>query len=179
MRHLLVVAALFVGSTACAQSSLPTADQVFKTALQQASSQKKKVLLITHASWCGWCRKMDTSLSDPSIKDYFDKNFVTTHLTAYESKGKEHLENPGAVAFLAPYGGQDAGLPYWIIFDATGKVLADSRMKYPGKEELSNTGCPASAEEVANFIQVLKKTTDLDENELHKIATRFRKNEQK
>ncbi|MBK7374589.1 MAG: hypothetical protein IPJ02_03205 [Chitinophagaceae bacterium] len=52
-------------------------------------------MLIFHASWCGWCHKMDTSLNDISVKRFFDDNFVITHITVLESKGKERLENPG------------------------------------------------------------------------------------
>jgi len=44
-------------------------------------------------------------------------------------------------------------------------------------EKLQNTGCPATKKEVDYFIEVLKKTTDLKEDQLEKIRTRFRRNE--
>jgi thioredoxin-related protein len=59
----------------------PTADSVLKEACSKAANQQKKVMVIFHASWCGWCQKMDASLNDSSIKPFFDKNFVITHLT--------------------------------------------------------------------------------------------------
>jgi hypothetical protein len=46
-----------------------------------------------------------------------------------------------------------------------------------GVEKLENTGCPASKEEVEYFIEVLKKTTTLTEDQLEKIRKRFRRNE--
>jgi hypothetical protein len=46
-----------------------------------------------------------------------------------------------------------------------------------GIEKLQNVGCPASKEEVDYFIEVLKKTTPLKEDELEKIKVRFRKND--
>lgn len=160
-----------------AQQPLPV-DSIMKSANEQAEKENKKVFVIFHASWCGWCRKMDSSLTDPSVKMLFDKNFVIKHFTVYETKGKEHLENPGAQAFLAKYGGSDQGLPFWFIFDSKQNLLADSRMQYAGKDVLENTGCPASEEEVNNFIKVLKSNTNLKEEELTLIAQRFRKNEQ-
>ena len=132
-----------------------------------------------HASWCGWCHKMDTSLNDRSVKRFFDDNFVIRHLVVFESKGKENLENPGALEMLTKYNGKEEGIPFWLIFDKDENFLSDSRMKsiVNGVEKLSNTGCPASKEEVDYFIAVLRKVTPLNEDELEKIRTRFRKNE--
>jgi len=150
-----------------------------KEAFTIAKKQKKKVLVMFHASWCGWCHKMDTSLNDASVKKLFDVNFVIRHLVVLESKGKVNLENPGAVEMLTKYGGKDEGIPYWLIFDQDEKFLADSRMRATinGVEKLQNTGCLASKEEVEYFIEVLKKTTALSDGQLEKIRARFRKNE--
>lgn len=159
------------------ETPLPVTE-LLPIASKKAALEGKAVFVIVHASWCGWCRKMDQSMTDdPAVKALFQKAFVVTHITAYESKGKEALENPGAVAFLTKYGGADEGLPFWYIFDAKGTLLADSKMQYNGKEGLSNSGCPASEEEVANFVQVLRKTTTFTEDELGAIARRFRRNE--
>lgn len=95
----------------------PSADEVLKPAYEQAAQENKNVLLIFHASWCGWCRKMDSSIHDESVKSYFDKSFVITHLTVKESAGKKDLQNPGAEDFLNACGGKDLGFPfglYWI-----------------------------------------------------------------
>ena len=69
-------------------------------------------------------------MNDGSVKRYFDKNFVTTHLTIKESPNKKMQENPGAEELYYKYGGGDnQGIPYWLIFDKNGKPLADSRLK--------------------------------------------------
>jgi hypothetical protein len=122
---------------------------------------------------------MDTSLKDPVIKKFFDDNFVIRHLVVFESKGKANLENPGALELITKYNGKDEGIPFWLVFDKDEKFLADSRMPtmVNGVEKLQNTGCPATQPEVDYFIGVLKKTTSLEEEELEKIKTRFRKNE--
>jgi thioredoxin-related protein len=152
--------------------SVPTADAVLKKAYAQAAKENKKLLIIFHASWCGWCHKMDASLNDSSVKDFFDKNYVITHLTVQESDDKKNLENPGAQALNEKWGGGNQGLPFWVVLDQNGKVLGDSQMK-PGE----NVGCPANAEEVAHFINVLKKTSSINESEIAAVEKRFRKNE--
>ena len=166
-------------SSLFAQKAPLSSEEIMKEAFTSAKKQNKKVLVMFHASGCGWCHKMDTSLNDASVKKLFDDNFVIRHLVVFESKGKENLENPGALEMLERHDAKDQGIPFWLIFDKDEKFLADSRMKAKinGVEKLQNTGCPASKEEVDYFIEVLKKTTDLKEDQLEKIRTRFRRNE--
>jgi len=157
----------------------PSADDVLKEAYKQATAEKKNVFVIFHASWCGWCRKMDTSINDKTVKKFFDDNYVIRHLVVYESKGKEKLENPGATDLLIKYKGNDQGIPYWLIFDKEGKLLADSKMRPEGAgpEQGDNSGCPASEPEVQHFVNVLKKTSTLDDAQLKIIYARFREND--
>lgn len=170
-KYFLIFLAIAFAITSKAQQTL-TADAVLKEARAKAAKENKKVMVIFHASWCGWCHKMDTSLNDPSVKDYFDKNYVITHLTIDESPDKKNLENPGAAALNKKWGGENQGIPFWIIMDKDGNILADSQSE-PGK----NVGCPAKTEEVAFFIKVLKKTSTISDEEIAKVEERFRKNE--
>ena len=169
----------FAITSAFAQKAPLPAEEIMKEAFVSAKKQNKKVMVLFHASWCGWCHKMDTSLNDVSVKKFFDDNFVIRHLVVFESKRKANLENPGALEMITKYEGKDQGIPFWLIFDKDENFLADSRMKQTvnGMEKLRNTGCPASKDEVDYFIEVLKKTTYLKEEELEKIRTRFRRNE--
>ncbi|MBB1284275.1 thioredoxin family protein [Flavisolibacter sp. BT320] len=167
---LLICFVVFV--SAQTKDPAPSADAVLQPVLAKAKAENKKVLLIFHASWCGWCRKMDASLNDKVVKPLIDKNFEVAHLTVYESQNKKHLENSGAQAFLEKHGGAEKGLPYWYILNGDGSVLLNSEMA-PDK----NSGCPASEKEVAYFITVLKKTTGLTADELETVRKRFRQNE--
>ncbi|RXK62300.1 DUF255 domain-containing protein [Lacibacter luteus] len=176
MKYILPLLLLISVNNAFAQS----AETILKEASAKAKAENKKVIVLFHASWCGWCKKMDISMSDPVCKKYFDDNFITVHLTVDESADKKHLETPGADAVKKKYKGETAGLPFWLILDADQKLLADSYMRKPGisKEEAGeNIGCPASEEEVAAFISILQQTTNLKKEELTIIAERFRKNQ--
>src|SRR6188472_2400927 len=148
-------------SSLFAQKAPLSSEEIMKEAFTSAKKQNKKVLVMFHASWCGWCHKMDTSLNDASVKKFFDDNFVIRHLVVFESKGKENLENPGALEMLAKHDGKDEGIPFWLIFDKSENFQADSRMKETvnGVGKLQNTGCPASEKEVDYFIGVLTRTT--------------------
>lgn len=163
------------------QTPLP-AGKILGDAFALASKENKHVLVIFHASWCGWCRRMDSSINNKTCKDLFDTNYIIRHLVVYEAENKKNLENPGALDVLTKYKGNDQGLPYWMVFDKAGKLLADSQMR-PGGYDLSasgnNTGCPATKEEVAHFISVLKKTSSLKAEQLLVIEEVFRRNEQK
>jgi thiol-disulfide isomerase/thioredoxin len=176
MKYILPLLLLIFCNNAFAQS----AETILKEASIKAKTEKKKIIVLFHASWCGWCKKMDLSMNDPVCKKYFDDNFITVHLTVDESEGKKHLETPGADLIKKKYKGEMAGLPFWLILDADRKLLADSYMRKPGvsKDEAGeNIGCPASEEEVAAFIIILQQTTSLTKEELEIIAERFRKNQ--
>lgn len=163
-----------------AQQAPASSDEILKEAYQHAAKENKKVFIIFHASWCGWCHRMDSSLSDKTCKQFFEENFVIRHLVVFESKGKKNLENPGALELLTKFKGNEDGIPYWLIFDKNGNLLADSKIRAEGAgldAEGDNSGCPATKEEVEHFIGVLKKTTSLNQEALAIIEKRFRQNE--
>lgn len=172
---LLIALSLITAFTGSAQTTPLPAAAVLQSAQQQAAKEQKNIFLIFHASWCGWCHKMDTALNDPKVKEFFQDHYVFRHLSVSESREKKQLENPGGEQMMAQYGGVNGeGIPYWVVLDPKGNVLADSRIDgKPGK----NSGCPATQEEVDYFIKVLQKTSRLDAKALDVIRDRFRENE--
>ena len=176
---LFVLLSFFKVNQIVGQQSIRHSDEVLKDAYAQASAANKNVFLMFHASWCGWCHKLDSSLNDKSIRDFINNNYVITHLTVYESKDKKNLENPGALEFLSKYKGNDLGIPYWIILDKNGKWLADSQIRPDGSDFSvagENVGCPASREEVNHFLKVLGRTSSLNASQLSAIEKRFLRN---
>jgi thioredoxin-related protein len=183
MRRLLFVTGFYclflINAVAQTATTPAPASEVLSAALKTAGQQKKNVLLMFHASWCGWCHRMDTSLNDPAVKPFFDKNYVITHLVVHESEAKKHLENPGAEELKDKYHGKGQGIPFWLIFDPQGNLIADSRIRTEGQgpDEGENCGCPALEKEVSYFISVLKKSSSISDEALETIRKRFRQND--
>ncbi len=177
---IITIISVLIFSTVHAQRGPLSADEIIQEAMQQAAKEKKNVLIIFHASWCGWCHKMDSSINDKACKKFFDDNYVIRHLVVDESKDKKNLENPGADELRTKYNGDNEGIPFWLIFDKDGKLLADSQLRPEGaslEAKGENVGCPAAEKEVAHFINVLKKTSHINKPEQVAIEKRFRQNE--
>ena len=179
LARLLAIFFIAIASVTNAQTKIPSADDVLKEAVTKATAENKNIFIIFHASWCGWCHKMEAAINDQSTKEYFEKNYIIRYLTVYESAGKENLENPGAEDLLVKYKGNGQGIPYWLVFDNNGNLLADSKIRPDGGglEAGENTGCPAAAQEVANFINILKRTSSLKDTDLAVIEKRFLEND--
>jgi thioredoxin-related protein len=146
----------------------PLASTVLDKAYAEAKAGNKKVFVMFHASWCSWCKKMDAKMSSPQLKNLFDSNYVIAHLTVQESPKNKSLENPGAAELLKRFGGENSGIPFFVILDSKGKLLEDS-LDAAGQ----NLGCPATPEEVGEFKRILKNTSKLSDKELNLIAGSF------
>ena len=146
------------------------ADVVLNKALTEAKSKNKNVLLMFHASWCKWCHVMEKNMNLPETKPIFDKKFVTAYVDVQEMGEKKKLENPGGEALMEKYKGKEAGLPFWLVLNPKGEVLADS---FNDKNE--NLGCPSTAEEVDVFVAKLKKSSKMNDKELQMVKQTFLK----
>lgn len=140
---------------------------ILEKAMVQAKKEKKNIFVMYHASWCGWCKKMEANMQNEAVKPFFDKNYVTAFLTVQERKDKS-LENPGADEILKKYKADKSGIPFWQIYDADGNLLADS---FDSKGQ--NMGCPTTKEEVTEFTDKLKKSSSLKEKQRQKIEEVF------
>lgn len=174
-------AAIFVvylfSSFAANAATPPSADEIVKQACAEAAASHKKVMVIFHASWCTWCHKLDTMMSSPECKPLFDQSFVVCHLDIAESPDKRDLENPGAEELYAKYANENCGIPFFLIMNADGAVIADSRMKARGvaPNSCDNIGYPGSRPEMEYFLRTLRATTSLTPAQLKTIKEKFTK----
>jgi thiol-disulfide isomerase/thioredoxin len=179
-KSLLILFVLFAVKSGFAQTAaMPSSEVVLKNAYAKAAKEDKKVMLIFHASWCGWCKRMEASLNDPLVKKMFDDNYVIATLDVQEQPEKKHLENPGGTDVMVKLKGEKSGLPFWVILDAKGKVLGDSQVRPAGASLDTygeNVGCPASDSEVLFFAQLLKATSKLNDEQIAVISKRFAQN---
>jgi thioredoxin-related protein len=126
--HLLSIALIslpLLGQTAKPDS----AQTILKAAIIEAQSSEKNVLLIFHATWCGWCKRLETALNDTAIKSLIDKNYTIAMLDVKERGDKiQTYENPGGQKLLSDFGGVTAGLPFIVFLNGNGRMIANSNV---------------------------------------------------
>lgn len=169
MRKILFIKLLIIMFASSVSAQQPeTATVLLNNAYKQAKKENKHVFVMFHASWCGWCKKMEAYMESPALKPLFDKNYIFVPLTVNESPKNKQLENPGAIDILKKYKAEKTGIPFFLIFDANGKLIEDA---FDANGQ--NIGCPSTKEEVAEFTTMLRNTSKLTNKELAMIANTF------
>lgn len=180
MKKIVLILFVLLNFKSFAQNTLPTAANVMKAAYATAKSEHKSVLLMFHASWCGWCKKMEASINDSACQKAFNDNYVITYIDILERKGKEGLENAGGIDVMKSFKGDPNGdIPFWVVIDANGKMTGNSYAPPADGTAASakdNVGCPAQGNEVAYFIGLLKASSKMSTVQLAAISARFAKN---
>ena len=159
MKYTKILFAAFLLCFSLTAFSQEKAEIVLEKAQQQAKLENKNVLVFFHASWCGWCKLMEKKMNRDETKELFDKNYVLASLDVQERGEKKKLQNPGGEEMMAKYGGEKAGLPFFVFITPEGKVLENSYT-----ENKENLGCPSTEEEVKIFVDKLMKTSKLEKN---------------
>jgi thiol-disulfide isomerase/thioredoxin len=174
-RRLIFALALALGygllAAAPAPAAPPTAAAVLDAAAKAGKTGKRNILVTFHASWCGWCRKLDTVLSAPAAKEVLDRHYEKVGLTVLERGEKKALENPGAGEILTSLAGKDAGLPFTAVLDRKSRrAIATSNLGGPG----TNVGFPAKPDELDHFVGMLRKgAPGMSEAEAETIRAAF------
>lgn len=156
-----LAAALVLGTAGagrCAPPPAPAARLVAEAAAA-ARAHGKSVMVIFHATWCGWCKRLDKVMEEPALKKVIDARFVVAHLDVMErGEPAKTVENPGGMKLLGEWGGQESGLPFMVILNAAGRRVADSNaMPKTPQSANPNIGYPGLPAEIEAFVSMLKK----------------------
>ena len=155
--------------SAPAETAAP-AQELFRKAVK-AAGEKRNVLVLFHASWCGWCRRLEKYTRLPEVQPILERHYEVLWLTVDERGGKKSLDNPGADEVRDAIGGKAGGLPVYAALDRDGKVLGSStRRGLDGKTE--NIGFPGNPDEIDHFFKLLRsgapRLTDAEEASLRR-----------
>jgi thiol-disulfide isomerase/thioredoxin len=166
-RFLLALAALAVAAASPAiTESGPTpkpAARLLASAEARAQQSGKNVLVIFHASWCGWCRKLERFLALPDVRQSIEASYEVVWLDVDERPAKKQLENPGADALYAKWSNRE-GLPAYAALNPAGELLA----RDPG------VGFPVEPQEITAFLSFLRQTAPrLGPADLDRIRSAF------
>jgi len=135
----------------------PAASVIMESAQNTAAAEHKRIFLIFHASWCGWCRKLDQFLETREVKPIIDKYFVLARLDVLEQKDKQSLNTPGGDEVRAQTGGKDASVPFFAFLNQKGETIVNSIRPGKGDAGGSNIGHPVQPEEIDWFLVMVKK----------------------
>jgi thiol-disulfide isomerase/thioredoxin len=142
----------------------------------KAQNTDKNVFIMFKASWCGLCKKLKRNINDTDLNGLFNDNYVFADLVVFESKKNKHLENEGASDLLSRYNGTESGIPFWVILDKSGKLLANSKLDSTAQVLIGkgpNIGCPITKAEIEGFLFKLRHTSTLKMADLNRIQSKF------
>lgn len=140
-----------------AQDTKPQeAEKILNESLKEAIASNKTVMVIFHASWCGWCKRLEKAFESAELKKILEDNFVYARLDVLERGEKiAALENPGGKEIMKNLGGEKSGLPFLAFLNSEGKLASNSNVM----PENQNIGYPGAPEEITAFVKMLKENS--------------------
>ena len=127
------------------QAPAMKADDVLASGLARAKAEGKLLFLHFGAPWCGWCHKLEDWMAKPEISAILAKAFVDVKIDTDRMTGGQALLDGHSA-------GKNGGIPWCEILAADGTALVNSN----GPK--GNIGFPAQSEEIAWFVEMLKKS---------------------
>ncbi len=163
-------AVMFTASGYCQGSKPDSASSILNRAIESARTTHKNVFLIFHASWCKWCKKLDTLLEQPDISRIIDQHFVVTRVDVLEQGDKKQtIENAGAFEMMKEFSGEKSGLPYYVFLDEDGKMIGNANTM----PDSQNIGYPGSKEEDSTFVALLRRTARVMTDDQSEVIEKF------
>ncbi|MFN0006889.1 MAG: thioredoxin family protein [Planctomycetota bacterium] len=121
------------------------AEDVLAAGLREAKLAEKLVFLHFGTPWCGWCRKLEAWMETEEVSAILSGEFVGVKIDLDRTLGGNEVRaRLGGVA--------EAGLPWFVILDPSGLVVARGDMPEGGA-----IGFPYEAAEIQAFGAMLAK----------------------
>ena len=113
MRFLFILFLAVTFQTVTSQNQFVPVDVPYKTALENAKKEGKPLFVMLYADWCPHCNLMKTEvLSDPTVMDFLNKNFVCTY---------KNIEKEEGIALKNKY--NTKSLPTFLFMDSNETLI--------------------------------------------------------
>ncbi|WP_289659882.1 thioredoxin family protein [Flavobacterium panacagri] len=113
MRFFLLLFLAVTFQTISSQNQFVPVDIPYKTALETAKKEGKPLFVMLYADWCPHCNLMKTEvLSDPTVIDFLNKNFVCTY---------KNIEKEEGIALKTKF--TTKSLPTFLFLDANETLI--------------------------------------------------------
>ncbi|HZW09805.1 MAG TPA: thioredoxin family protein [Phycisphaerales bacterium] len=126
------------------QAEYRSATGILEEGLARAKSEGKAAFVHFGAPWCGWCHKLEAFLARDDMAPLFAEHFVDVKIDTDRTIG-------GGDVLLEMRGSQQGGIPWFVFLDSAGEPIATS------SDSGQNTGFPVAPEEIAAFMEMLRK----------------------
>jgi thiol:disulfide interchange protein len=137
------------------------ASEVLAAALAEAGDADKLVFLHSGAQWCGWCRRLETWMTRPEIVEILAKDFVPVKIDMDRMLGAKAIND----RYVDGYG----GIPWIVILDPDGELVADSF-----NEEGRNIGSPYYDWEIEYFGVMMRQVArNISEADIETMLASF------
>jgi thioredoxin-related protein len=172
--QLFIIFSLCVPAGYSQEQQPDSAQNILNATLMKAQSSKSNVLVVFQASWCIWCKWLDSAFESIELKPIMEKHYVIVRLDVKEfGKKIQTIENPGGQKLLEELGGIKSGLPFLAVLNKKGTMIANSNVMPKNQ----NIGYPGSKKEIDAFIKFLKQTAPrITDKECTSIAKYLEKN---
>jgi thioredoxin-related protein len=139
LRQILLSSACLAFASACDKGeplsiyhkeAAPKAD--IRTAAAEAANTNKHVLVVFGANWCKWCRRLHHLFTTPGeVKILLDQNYQVVHVDV--GRWNRNLDVTQSYNIQI----KEAGIPYLVVLDSEGRLLARQPSGPLGSDELS------------------------------------------
>ncbi len=172
-RSITLLTVIFAFNFLTGQNFLDKNDTQIKVALERAKIEHKQVFINFLSTSCENSQHMEKQIEDDTLKPLFDYDYIMVNIEVPEDKTSEFVTCENPVKSFGSKECEAVSFPFWYIVSDEG-YLVETSFRNNG-----NIGYPITKEDVNEFVDVIRNTSQLTEEELGIILASFHENNNK